>query len=55
MIMELKKKPSTPIINPETGLEIKKGMFISTNYIPGLSEELRRIFLYIRCTGNLQR
>ena len=40
------KETSTPIINPETGLEIKKTLFISVPHIPGLCEELKRIFHY---------
>ena len=40
------KKRSTPIIHPETGMYIKKTVFISVSYIPGLSEALRRTFHY---------
>ena len=41
MIKETEKKPTTPIRNQDTGLEVKKNVFIS---VPGLSEEIRRIF-----------
>ena len=44
MIKESGKKPVTPIINPDTGLEVKKNIFTSVHYIPGSSEEFRRIF-----------
>ena len=36
MIKEPKRKPSTPIINPENNLEIKNSVFISVIYVPGL-------------------
>ena len=38
-----RKKTPTPSINPVTGLEIKKNVFIS---VPGLSEEFRTSFHY---------
>ena len=44
MIKETEKKPATLIINPDTGLDIKKNIFISIPYVPGLSEEFGRIF-----------
>ena len=44
MITELEKKPATPVINPDTGLHVKKDIFISVPYVPGLCEEFRRIF-----------
>ena len=42
MIKEPEKKLPTLIINPDTGLRVKKIVHLS--YVPGLSEELRRIF-----------
>ena len=47
MIEETEKKAATVIINLDTGLEHKKkkkNVFISVSYVPGLSEEFRRIF-----------
>ena len=44
VIKEHNKKPSTPIIYPHTGLEVKKKVFISVPYVPGLSKEFRRTF-----------
>ena len=44
MIKESEKKLATPIINQDIGLEIKKNIFISVPFVPGLSEECRRIF-----------
>ena len=44
---KLEKKVSTPIINPEIGLNIKTIVFISVPYVPCISEEFRRIFHYI--------
>ena len=44
-----RKKPLTPIINPETGLEEKKNILISVPYVAGLSEEFR-----IFCHTNIQ-
>ena len=41
----LKKNPAH-IINPDTGLEVKKNVFISVPYVPDLGEELRRISQY---------
>ena len=43
MIKESEKKPVSPIVNPDTGLEVKKNIFISVSYVPRLSEEFRRI------------
>ena len=37
MDKESKKKPATPIINPDTGLEVKKKFLISVPYVPDLS------------------
>ena len=34
----------TSILNPDTALEVKKNVFISVPYVPGLSEKFRRIF-----------
>ena len=42
--MNLKRKPTTPIVNPDTGLEMKKNIFISVPHVPGLSKEFRRFF-----------
>ena len=46
MITEPKKKTFTPILDSETCLEIKEIIFNSVPYVPGLSEEFRRIFHY---------
>ena len=46
LIKEPEKKPSTPIINPETGLKISNRVLIYVPYVPCLSEEFRRIFHY---------
>ena len=43
MIKESEMKPATPIINPGTGLEVKKNVFLYVVYVPGLSEEFERI------------
>ena len=43
---EPENKSPTHIINPETCMEIKKTVFISVNYIPGLSEEFRSTLHY---------
>ena len=40
---ESEKKPVAPPVNPDTGIEVKKNIFISVAYVPGLSEEFRRI------------
>ena len=39
MIKEPGKKPSTSIKYPESGMEIKRRVFISVPYVSGLSEE----------------
>ena len=44
MIKEHKKKAATPIINPDTDLEVKKKVFMSVPYVPGLSEEFEESF-----------
>ena len=44
MIKEPGKKPLTPIINPNNSLELKEIVYITIPYVPGLSEELRKIF-----------
>ena len=44
MIKESEKKPATAIINLDTGLEVKKKVFISVPHVSRLSEEFRRIF-----------
>ena len=54
MIKEPEKKTSTPIKNPETGLEIKKSVFISVPYFPAFSEEFRKIFNYISVQVNFK-
>ena len=35
-IMETEKKPATPIINPDISLKVRKNIFISIPYVPGL-------------------
>ena len=45
-----KKKPPAPIINPETGLQVKTDILISVPYVPSLTEELQRIF----CQSNVR-
>ena len=54
MIKETEKKAATPIINPDTGLEVKKNVSISFLYIPNLTENLVKSLTY-KCTGHLQR
>ena len=44
MLKEPEKEPSTPIINQDTSLEVEKNVFTSIPYVPGLTEEFRRIF-----------
>ena len=44
MTKESEKKPATPITNLDTGLEVKKNIFISVPYVPGLSKDFKRIF-----------
>ena len=39
-----KKEISTPLITPETGLEIKENVLISAQCVPGHSAESRIIF-----------
>ena len=34
------------LINPETGNEVKKSVFISAPYFPGLSESFKQLFKY---------
>ena len=46
MIEEYEKKLTTPIINPDTGLEVKKNAFISAPYVPDLSEKFRSAQVY---------
>ena len=45
MIKEYQKKSATPITNPDTGLKVKKNIFMSVPCVPGPSEEFRRIYL----------
>ena len=44
IIKNPEKKSTTPTVNPDTGLEVSKTIFISTPCVPGLSEEFRRFF-----------
>ena len=44
MIKESDKKPATLFINPDTGLEIMKNVFIFVPCVTGCSKEFRRIF-----------
>ena len=46
MIKGSEKKLVTPIINPGMGLEVKKNVFIPVPYVPGLTEEFRRLLKY---------
>ena len=38
--------PTGGLIDPETGSEVKKTVFISTPYFPALSESFKRLFRY---------
>ena len=55
MIKESEKKPATPMINPDTGLEVKSNIFISVHYVQGIIEELRRIFWHTSVQVIFQR
>ena len=44
MLKDPEKKPPTSIINPDTGIQVKKNLVISVSYVSGFSEEFRRIF-----------
>ena len=44
-------KPAIPIINPDTGLEVKKNVIISVLCVPDLSEEFRKIFQHTSAQG----
>ena len=44
IIKETRKKQATPIINPDTGLEVEKNVFFSILYVSSLSEEFIKIF-----------
>ena len=55
MTKQQEKKHSTQIIHPESGIGNKKSAIMSVPYVPGFSEEFRRIFQLHQCTGNLQR
>ena len=35
------------LVNPDTGLEVKKSVFISAPYFLGLSESFKQLFKYI--------
>ena len=54
MIKEPEEEPPTPIINPDTDLEVKKRFFISVPYDPGLSEEYRGILQHIPAYKSLK-
>ena len=41
-----KSDQMTPLVDPETGHEIKKHTYISVPYFPGLSEAYKKIFKY---------
>ena len=38
--------PTGGLIDPETGNEVKKTVFISAPYFPGLSESFKQLFRY---------
>ena len=38
--------PAEPLIDPDTGNEVKKTSFISAPYFPGLSESFKQLFKY---------
>ena len=42
MIKETEEKPATPNINPDTGLKVKKNVFISVPFPSSLSEDLEK-------------
>ena len=44
MIKESVKKPATPIVNTDTGLEVKETTFTYVSYLPSLSVEFGRTF-----------
>ena len=48
MIDQKGRNPSSEgkLIDPETGLEVKKSIFISAPYFPGLSEFFKQLFKY---------
>ena len=43
------------LIDPETGNEVKKSIFISAPYFPGLSESFKQLFKYTPVQSLLQR
>ena len=47
--------PEGRVIDPETGNEAKKSIFISAPYFPGLSESFKQLFQVHTRTGLLQR
>ena len=54
IIKEPPNKALTFIINPETGLEVKKNILISIPYVLGLSKEVRRILCHTNCKWSLK-
>ena len=52
IIKESEKKPESPITNSDTGLEVKKNVYISVPYVPGLVKILKNTY---QCTSLLQR
>ena len=48
MIDQQGRNPSSEgkLIDPKTGLEVKKSIFISAPYFPGLSESFKQLFKY---------
>ena len=44
IIKSWEKKPVSPIVNPNSDLEVNKNFFISVPYVPGFNEEFRRFF-----------
>ena len=54
MIEEPKKKPSTQILDSDTGLKVKINVCISVSYVPGLSEEFYKNLWTYQCTSHLQ-
>ena len=43
-IKDLEKKSTTLTVNPDICLKVNKNIFIPVPYVPGLSENFRRIF-----------
>ena len=55
MVKEPEKNPVTAIINPDTGLEVKKNVFICVPYLSGLSEKFRTTFWHTNIQGIFSR